>query len=92
MSAIPPACPKCDGEMIQGFVGALAGGPRWVSRSVSTWQEGQPKKSFWTGVKRPWQSFWTGKFAEDAVLPIGTFRCSSCGYLESYARAEFAPE
>ena len=23
-------------------------------------------------------------------LPIGTFRCSSCGYLESYARPEFA--
>ncbi len=25
------------------------------------------------------------------LLPTRTFRCASCGYLESYAREEFAP-
>jgi hypothetical protein len=25
-------------------------------------------------------------------IPIGTFRCRSCGYLESYAREEFHPQ
>jgi hypothetical protein len=24
-------------------------------------------------------------------VPVGTYRCTACGYLESYARLEFAP-
>ena len=51
-------------------------------RMVSAWVAGTPQKSFWTGTKAP---------AEDAI-PIGTFRCSGCGFLEHYARPEFAAE
>jgi hypothetical protein len=25
-------------------------------------------------------------------VPVGTFRCSACGFLESYACPEFAPK
>jgi hypothetical protein len=69
-------CPKCSGPMEQGFVLDNTHGGLLVSQ----WAKGAPLKlSFWMGAKRP-----------DTQLPVGTFRCSSCGYLESYARLEFA--
>lgn len=49
------------------------------ARSVGHWVPGPPEKSFWRGTKLP----------DEELIPIGTFRCGSCGYLESYARAEF---
>ena len=68
-------CPKCQGEMEQGFVLDNTQGVQIVSH----WSSGQPKKSFWTGTK----------LSEDKQIPIGTFRCKDCGYLESFARPEF---
>jgi DNA-directed RNA polymerase subunit M/transcription elongation factor TFIIS len=66
-------CAKCGGEMSAGYVLNLglpaAAGP-------STWQEGDPEPSFWTGVKH------FGK----AKHPVTVYRCTACGYLESYAR------
>ena len=68
-------CPKCDGLMVQGFI---------VDRShggeirVSSWVEGAPKKAFWVGTAAP----------KEKQIPIGTFRCSGCGFLESFASAE----
>jgi hypothetical protein len=70
-------CPKCRGEMEQGFVVDRTYGAQLVSQ----WAKGAPVKSFWTGTKLP-----------DEELPIGTYRCSSCGYLEAYARDDFAAE
>jgi len=68
-------CPKCQGEMEQGFVlDYFKGG-----RSVISWSSGQPKKSFFFGIK----------LFEVKQIPIGTFRCKDCGYLESFARPEF---
>ena len=79
MSAEADRCPKCNGEMVQGFVVEIDG----AVRKVNTWVEGAPeKKSFWFGVKVP----------ADKCVPVGTFRCSACGFLESYARPEFAAE
>jgi hypothetical protein len=43
----------------------------------------QPK--VWSGIKL--ESFWGTKVREQ--IPIGTFRCAVCGYLESYAQAQF---
>jgi hypothetical protein len=40
------------------------------------WVEGHPEKSFWETTKT------RGK----RQVPVATYRCSSCGYLESYAR------
>jgi hypothetical protein len=30
------------------------------------------------------------KLPDEKLVPIGTYRCSSCGFLEQYARQEFA--
>ena len=70
------ACPKCGGRMEQGFVLDNTYG----ARVVSQWAPGAPRKSFWTGTK----------VADKDLIPIGTFRCASCGFLEMYAREEFA--
>ena len=78
MSARANRCPKCDGEMVQGFT-FESEGPK---RMVSTWVEGAPEKS-WLG---------SAKVPADKCIPVGTFRCSACGFLESYARPEFAAE
>jgi hypothetical protein len=51
------------------------------ARAVSAWVPGAPSKSFWSGTKLP---------DKTELQPIGAFRCSSCGYLELYARGEFA--
>jgi hypothetical protein len=70
-------CPKCGGQMERGFIIDHS----HTARAVSQWAAGTPKSSFWQGTKLP-----------DESQPIGTFRCSSCGFLESYARPEFAAE
>ena len=70
-------CPKCNGEMVQGFIFDRADGGQ---RRVINWVEGAPNKAFWTGTKVP----------EEKCIPVGTFRCSICGFLESYAHTEFA--
>ncbi len=76
MSTEKTQCPKCNGEMVQGFIGDLAAG---AVRRVSSWVEGAPEKSFWRGTNAP----------EESYIPVGTFRCAACGFLESYARPEF---
>lgn len=68
-------CPKCDAEMIQGYISDYGHGQIRQSR----WAAGLPKKGWFPGnTKRP---------SEETA--IGTFRCVACGYLESYARPEF---
>jgi hypothetical protein len=61
--------------MEQGFVIDNTHGGRMVSH----WAAGAPSKSFWTGLRLP----------EEKVIPIGTFRCRSCGFLESFAMPDF---
>ena len=63
-------CPKCQGTMAEGFVIDNTHG----GRGVSGWAEGQPVKSFWTGVK-----------LKGKAIDIATWRCGRCGFLESYA-------
>ena len=43
--------------------------------SVAEWLEGPPERTFWIGLKTKGRD----KFA------IRTFRCTHCGYLETYA-------
>ena len=43
------ACPKCQGRMTEGFI---VDSGDYGTASVSTWQGGEPKKSFWTGLKQ----------------------------------------
>jgi hypothetical protein len=44
-------------------------------RAVSSWLEGAPKKSIWVGVELQGRK----------PIEIATYRCTSCGFLESYA-------
>ena len=42
----------------------------------SSWVEGAPERSFWEGLK----------LKGHEKLAVTTYRCTGCGYLESYAR------
>jgi hypothetical protein len=66
-------CPHCKRRMEQGYM--LEKGDS-NAPAVTHWVQGAPEKSFWMGLKlqgRP-------------VIPVMTYRCEKCGYLESYAR------
>lgn len=67
----PEKCSKCGGRMEEGFVLDQSHGARFVSR----WVEGVPKFSFLGNVKVD------GLRRRNIV----SFRCVSCGLLESYA-------
>ena len=67
-------CPKCAGSMSEGFVmDATHGGV-----SVSSWIEGAPVKSAWTGLR----------IGGRARSEIASWRCNRCGFLEHYATAQ----
>ena len=68
------SCPKCNGTMAEGFI--LDQGD-YGAAHISTFQAGEPRKRFWTGIK---------KTKADQVA-ITTLRCNRCGYLESYAKS-----
>ena len=65
------SCPKCQGRMAEGFIKVELYG----TVKVSQWVEGPPEKSFWTGIKTH----------DKKQLAVKTYRCSACGYLESFA-------
>jgi ribosomal protein S27AE len=67
----PATCPKCQGSMSEGFVLDQTYG----GRGVASWVEGEPNKNFWVGVT----------LGDKKPIEIATWRCGSCGYLESYA-------
>jgi C4-type Zn-finger protein len=69
-------CPKCNGEMVQGFVPDYSHSAALVGR----WLEGHPQKSFWNRTKAPYNE----------GVPIGAFRCQKCGFLEFYSDPKFA--
>jgi len=67
-----PHCPKCNGEMEDGFVA-----DRIDSGQVQQkWVEGQPQQSFWTGLK----------ISDKRRFKVVSYRCTQCGFIESYAR------
>lgn len=78
MSIEKTHCPKCSGEMVQGFTCGREG----PNRVVLTWDEGAPEKVGWLFRQ-------VRKVPLDKSVAVGVFRCSACGFLESYARPEF---
>jgi Domain of unknown function (DUF6487) len=66
-------CPKCNGEMKQGFI---LDHKDYASGVVAQWQPGEPQKSFWRGVKSK----------DGPHYEITAYRCTGCGFLESYAK------
>lgn len=65
------SCAKCSRAMIAGFVPDLS----YASVFTGTWYEGAPEKNFLGNVKIKGEPY-----------PITTYRCSACGFLESYAQ------
>lgn len=65
------SCPKCDAVMKEGVVLDHTQG----QRDVTTWLEGPIEKSALFGVK----------VHGHKTLEVMTYRCTVCGYLESYA-------
>ncbi len=64
--------------MVQGFLPDNSHGDIYIS----SWFEGKPEKSIWFRTKKP----------KKPGIPIGAFRCKSCGYLEFYSGEKFAAE
>ena len=65
-------CPKCQRPMEKGYV------------ADSTY--GMTLQSSWTpGGPKPRRILGGIKWKRSDNVPIATFRCTSCGYLESYA-------
>ncbi len=67
-------CLKCRERMQPGYL--LEQGHANM-RSSTTWSAGEPRKSFWMGLKAATDTYETR-----------TYRCTGCGYLESYAHKE----
>jgi len=64
-------CIRCHAQMEVGYM-LDANRAGYMQQN---WSAGEPKPSFWMGLK----------LAKDQVLPVTTFKCPRCGYLESYA-------
>ena len=69
------ACPRCGKRMDEGFILGKGVSDRGYGLTTS-WVEGRPQRSFWTGLKLKGRR----------VLATSTYRCTGCGYLETYAR------
>ena len=68
-------CPKCSSHMESGFIRDRAAG---AANLQAKWVEGPPTPSFWTPRGRL-------KVKGRELVPVTTFRCEGCGYLESFA-------
>lgn len=73
MSEPNTICPKCGGQMGEGFT--LEIGDTYEAKSQESWIEGKPEYGFWEGLKTSGKQ----RFA------ITSFRCANCGFLEQYA-------
>jgi hypothetical protein len=71
----PMTCPKCAGHMESGFMLDRAPGG---ANLQSKWLEGPPTPSFFLPGGRV-------KMQGREPVPVTTFRCDGCGYLESFA-------
>ena len=66
-------CPKCGGNLQEGFTVDRFD---HLHRVVSELVEGPPQKTFWFGVSVKGRK----------TIDVQTLRCDKCGFLESYAK------
>jgi DNA-directed RNA polymerase subunit RPC12/RpoP len=66
----PPGCAKCGKEMQLGFI---ADTDHHGAMAEQEWAIGRPVKGFF------------GVHASGRTYTVRTYRCTQCGYLESYA-------
>ena len=68
----PPKCRRCEIEMEVGYLPDATDGA-WLAPK---WVRGAPERSFWVGLSVP---------VKVGRHDVQTFRCPTCGLLESYA-------
>ena len=69
----PTTCPKCNGRMEPGL---MLDAKDWASDLQARWVAGEPTpKAFFGGMNLKGRE----------PLPVTTYRCEGCGYLESFA-------
>jgi len=66
------ACLRCTVPMELGFVPDRT---NTTMASIQTWVAGAPERSTWTGIKLKGRQ----------LIPVMTYRCPRCGYIESRA-------
>src|SRR4051812_28217766 len=72
-TSIGSICPKCSNSMERGFIP-----DEYRDRNeVTVWVQGQPERSQETG---------SVVLAGTRMWQVMTYRCTGCGYLESFAR------
>ena len=64
-------CPKCGSPMTTGYILDKKN----ESFAQAEWVEGEPEKSFWTGLQ----------IKGRRRFPLTADRCERCGFLEFYA-------
>jgi hypothetical protein len=69
-------CTRCDGKMEAGYI------PDWTYGQIKSpvWYKGEPVSHWFGGL-----SF---SIRKKTGLPVTTYRCADCGYLENFAFAE----
>ena len=67
----PMTCQRCSGPMETGFIMDYVA--EAVARRQSLWVPGEP------------QTNWLGIVKDASALPVTTYRCTDCGWLDSYA-------
>jgi hypothetical protein len=69
----PTTCPKCNGSMEPGL---MLDRKDWATELQVRWVGGEPTpKTFFGGLN----------LKDQEPLPVTTYRCEGCGYLESFA-------
>ena len=73
------ACPKCNQRMLKGFLPYTIGATSLQPYYAIEWAEGEPTMGAFGG-------FSGVRMRGRARAPITAYRCSSCGYVEIYAK------
>jgi hypothetical protein len=71
MSIPDLSCAKCKAKMEEGFILDHS----HTAMTVATWASGVPEKTFIGSMNLKGRQ----------QVPLRTFRCTACGYVESYA-------
>jgi len=73
MSTEPLKCPKCGDKMTSGFIVDSVAGLK--KRTAFDWIEGEAN----------WSAIWGYQVKGKSRWNVSVYRCTGCGFLESYA-------
>ena len=75
-------CPRCEAGMEPGF---LVDGVDRAAYRQAQWAAGPPESRDDTFLGMKVFEEWALKIKDEHLKPVVTYRCSGCGFLESYA-------